>query len=162
MPTITLRQRDARLLYLALIYHLARPGSELDRQTGEPLPHGLLETARSLHGQINDPAATLELDAVQAERLKSALLGTVNELKIYPVLTAAGRGGRRSMVPRFDETLRLLFPQVEAEPEETLELAARVVALRREIESGLAVAGPAPPEPAPEPQPRRGWRFWKR
>ncbi len=162
MPTITLRQRDARLLYLALIYHLARPGSELDRQTGEPLPHGLLETARSLHGQINDPSASLELDAVQAERLKSALLGTVNELKIYPVLTAAAGGERRSMVPRFDETLRLLFPQVEAEPEETLELAARMVALRRESESGLAASPPAAPDAPPGPQRRRRWRFWKK
>ena len=34
MITITLQQDEPKVLYLALLYHLARPGSEIDPETG--------------------------------------------------------------------------------------------------------------------------------
>ena len=48
MITITLQQDEPKVLYLALLYHLARPGSEIDPETGkthvaalEPVMHFL-------------------------------------------------------------------------------------------------------------------------
>ena len=32
---------DVRLVRLSLLYHLARPGAELDPTTGQPAEHGL-------------------------------------------------------------------------------------------------------------------------
>ena len=48
MATFQLANLDARLAYLALQYHLARPGSELDPETKQPTAHGLAGVARSL------------------------------------------------------------------------------------------------------------------
>ena len=42
------RQEDAKLIFLAIAYHLGRPGSELDPITKQPVEHGLAETAREL------------------------------------------------------------------------------------------------------------------
>ncbi len=162
MPTITLQQPDARLLYLALIYHLARPGAELDRTTKQPLEHGLLEVAQSLHDQLNSPAATLELSDTQVGQARLAMLGTVNELKVYPMLPeqpASEGGGRRSTVRDFDHTLRTLFPGVEREPDLTLELAARMLQLRRRVEAAAPREAESAPSPAPA-SPR--WQFWRR
>jgi len=171
MPTIvlTLPQPDARLLYLAFIYHLARPGSELDRETRQPLEHGLLEVARALHAQLNAATASLELSEGQLRQLTGAILGTINELKVYPMLDAAPPregGGRRTVVAGFDATLRTLFPQVQEEPDATLDLAARLIVLRRRIDAARAQADtqrevserPASSGSAP----KRRWRIWRR
>lgn len=171
MPTIvlTLPQPDARLLYLAFIYHLARPGSELDRDTRQPLEHGLLEVARALHAQLNAASASLKLSEGQLRLLTAAILGTVNELKVYPMLDAgppSEGGGRRTVVAGFDRTLRTLFPQVEEEPDAALDLAARLIALRRRIDAASAQAGTQPGSPErPAPSglaPKRRWRLWRR
>ena len=164
MATFQLANLDARLVYLALQYHLARPGSELDPETKQPLAHGgLAEVAQALDPQLDQAVATIELSAYQHQRLFSAISGTLNELKTYPLLEPVPPergGGRRSTVTGFDAVLRRLFPHVNEDPEETLKLAGHLMALRRRLERA--------PEPAAIDKasagPTRGrwWRFWKR
>jgi hypothetical protein len=43
--SLRLPQRQARLVALAVAYHLARPGSELDRDTMREYEHGLADAA---------------------------------------------------------------------------------------------------------------------
>ncbi|MEX0785434.1 MAG: hypothetical protein WD939_02245, partial [Dehalococcoidia bacterium] len=81
MTTIQLSNADARLAYLALQYHLARPGSELDPQTRQPATHGLAEVATTLEPQLEQAVSTIELEPFQRQRLDSAIAGTINELK---------------------------------------------------------------------------------
>ena len=162
MATFQLANLDARLVYLALQYHLARPGSELDPETKQPVAHGLAEVAQAMEPQLDRAVAAIELSAYQHQRLLTAISGTLNELKTYPLLDPVPPergGGRRSTVAGFDAVLRRLFPHVSENPEETLELAGHLMALRRRLE--LA------PEPAATPAsagPARGrwWRFWER
>jgi hypothetical protein len=158
---IVLRQEDARLVFLALAYHLGRPGSELDPITKQPVEHGLAEVARELQPQLRLAAATISLNSDQLSRLSSGMLGSVTELKAYPMLGLRGESGRRSSVPGFDSTLRHLFPEIEEDAENALDVAERMVMLRRRLASQLAAprnldsgatAGGAPSR-------RRWWQF---
>ena len=163
MATFQLANLDARLVYLALQYHLARPGSELDPETKQPLVHGgLAEVAQALDPQLDQAVATIELSAYQHQRLFSAIGGTVNELKTYPLLDpvpAERGGGRRSTVTGFDAVLRRLFPHVSEDPEETLKLAGHLMALRRRLEQAPEPAGA---QASVGPTRGRWWRFWER
>ncbi|OGO51989.1 MAG: hypothetical protein A2148_04080 [Chloroflexi bacterium RBG_16_68_14] len=154
MATLQLPNRDARLAYLALQYHLARPGSELDPETKRPLEHGLAEVARALEPQLERAMATIELSDYQRQRLVSAIAGAVNELKTYPLL------GGQTTVPRFHAALRRLFPEVTEEPEEAPQLAAHLVTLRRRLESAARSASAQGKSPGPGRRP--WWRFWER
>ena len=49
---LQLRQEDAQLVFLAVAYHLGRPGSELDPMTKQPVARGLAETSRALQPQL--------------------------------------------------------------------------------------------------------------
>jgi len=162
MTTFQLANLDARLVYLALQYHLARPGSELDPETKQPLAHGLAEVAQALDPQLDQAVATIELSAYQHQRLLSAISGTVNELKTYPLLDPVPPergGGRRSTVAGFDAVLRRLFPHVNEDPEETLKLAGHLMALRRRLERAPE---PAATQASAGPTRGRWWRFWER
>ena len=162
MATFQLANLDARLVYLALQYHLARPGSELDPETKQPLAHGLAEVAQALDPQLDRAVAAIELSAYQHQRLFSAIGGTLNELKTYPLLDPVPPergGGRRSTVAGFDTVLRRLFPEVNEDPEETLKLAGHLMALRRRLER---TPEPAATEASTGPTRGRWWRFWER
>lgn len=154
MTTVQLANLDAKLAYLALRYHLERPGSELDPQTMQPAARGLAEVARALEPQLQQAVATIELGDDQRQRLVSAIAGATNELKTYPLLVSSGR----SMVPAFEEALRRLFPEVAEDPDEATQLAGHLLALRRRLEQ-LAIE----PSGGETPARRRGrWQFWKR
>ena len=153
MTAVQLPNLDARLAYLALQYHLARPGSELDPVTKQPGAHGLAEVTRSLEPQLDRAVATVELSDEQRQRLISAIAGAMNELKSSPLLAAGGR----TMVPAFQETLRRLFPEVADDPEEMTQLAGHLLALRRRLEQ--VASAPAPERGGSG---RRWWRFWGR
>lgn len=165
MTTVHLANLDARLAYLALQYHLARPGSELDPETKQPVAHaypeqsrrGLAEVAGALAPQLERAVATIELSDHQRRRLISAVAGTINELKTYPLLDA--RPGGRDTMPAFDAALRRLFPQAEEEPEEATQLAGHLLLLRRRLER--LAAAPAAAETL-GPKRRPWWRFWQR
>jgi len=155
MTTVQLSNLDARLAYLAVQYHLSRPGSELQRETSQPVAQGLADVAGALEPQLDKAVAAVELTDEQRERLAHAIAGAINELKATPLLAA---GGRQSMVPAFRETLRRLFPSAGDDPDEVTQLAGHLLALRRRLEQ-------LPQEvvqPAPKDQPRSRWRFWQR
>ena len=156
---IQLQQGDARLVFLAVAYHLGRPGSELDPLTKQPVDHGLAEVAAGLQPQLNREEASISLRQGQARRLLSGMLGAISELKSYPMLhLRAGPDGRRSTVPGFDRSLTHLFPEVEEDAQEAVGVAESMLMLRRRLEQDLADLLAEPEEPPAEaPQPKRGW-----
>jgi len=160
MATFQLASTDAKLAYLALQYHLARPGSELDPETKQPVEHGLAEVAQALEPQLDRAVATIELSDYQRERLLSGISGAMNELKTYPLLDPKPGGGRHTTVPDFDAALRRLFPEVDDEPDEATQLAGHLMALRRRVER--APAEPAAVEASLGATHGRWWRFWER
>jgi hypothetical protein len=162
---VQLRQEDAKLVFLAVAYHLGRPGSELDPITKQPVEHGLAEVASSLQPQLRNAVATISLRENQARRLLSGMLGSITELKAYPMLELrldAQGNGRRSTVPGFDRSLTHLFPKIDEDAVEALGLAERMLLLRRRLDEAttelLTEKEPEPPAPK-----RRGiWPFGKR
>ena len=154
MTTIQLPNADAKLVYLALQYHLARPGSELDAQSKRPKEHGLAAIAEELERQLPLAVATIDMNEEQRRQLDEALSGAINQVKSSALL--AGRG--RSMVPSFDAALRRLFPEVADEPENALPLAGELLALRRRLASSATPLDNAPPSTSKRPW----WRFWGR
>jgi hypothetical protein len=154
---IQLRQEEAKLAYLAVAYHLGRPGSELDPVTKQPVEHGLAEVARALQPQLGAAVAQLTLTDHQVSRFLSGMLGSITELKAYPMLVLRRPeegGGRRSTVPGFDRSLRHLFPAVEEDAEAALAVAEQMLMLKRQLDRKLAAAEPDPP---PQEQRKRGW-----
>ena len=159
MIELSLRQEEAKLAYLAVAYHLGRPGSELDPVTKQPVEHGLAETAQALQPQLRLAVATITLRDNQVSRLLSGMLGSITELKAYPMLEAretADGLGRRSTVPGFDGTLRHLYPQVEEDPESSLDVAEEMLLFKRNLDQRLA-AMPREPEKVDAPEPKKGW-----
>ncbi len=152
--TITLRlsHGEPRLIYLALVYHLGRPGSELDAATLLPGEHGLGEVERALADRTGAGALTINLDADQHRKLLAAMSGCVNELRVYHMSS-----GATSMVPRFNETAQTLFPVVATDPEAALSVAEAMMMLRRRLASETASA-PRSIEPVAEGK-RRRWPF---
>ena len=161
---VQLRQEDAKLVFLAVAYHLGRPGSELDPITKQPVEHGLAEVASNLQPQLANAVATISLRESQAKRLLSGMLGSITELKAYPMLQPrvdAEGGGRRSSVAGFDRSLRHLFPEVEDDPEESYGIAERMLMLKRRMDE-VTSAIPPDVEEAPEPQKKGWWPFGKK
>jgi hypothetical protein len=165
MPVeLRLPQAQARLVFLALAYHLARPGSELDPATKMPVQHGLAEVSSTLQPQLRQAVASVTLSAYQVERLGSAVLGAINELKVYPMLEPRPPeegGGRRTTVPGFDQTLRHLFPEVDEDPDGTTALIEPLMALKRRLDGALRQAAEEERPPAPS-GPRPWWQVWRR
>lgn len=151
-----LRQEEARLLFLAIAYHLGRPGSELDPLTKRPVEQGLAAVARELQPQLRQAMATVRLAEPQTARLRSAMLGCISELKSYAMFRATpAPGGRSSTVPGFDASLRHLFPEVEEDAEEALGVAERMLLLKRRLDQALPAASQEPE--VPRPARRRRW-----
>jgi hypothetical protein len=159
--TLQLRSEDARLVFLGVAYHLGRPGSELDPITKQPVDHGLAEVASALQPQLRMAVATITLRHSQAQRLLSAMLGSITELKAYAMLGAGTREspGHRSTVPGFDGSLRHLFPEVEENSEAPLEIAERVLQLRRRIEEEVTELEEEPQQPEPRLRKKGWWPF---
>ena len=164
MPVeLRLEPAQARLVSLALAYHLARPGSELDSATKTPVQHGLAEVSNALQPQLSKAVASITLSTHQLERLSTAVLGAINELKVYPLLEPRPPeegGGRRTSVPGFDRTLRHLFPEVEEDPDAATTLIQPLMALKRRLDVALRQA--AEEERRPGPSLRRWWQVWRR
>ena len=143
MPAILLHQQDARIVYLATVYHLGRPGSEAEAATIDPSGTGLgeLREALELHiaGAENGGAAAdansleVNLSAYQLARLGTALHGTVNELKQF------GLAEGRSAVPGFADAVALAFPDAsDLEPgDAALEVVPDAVMLRRRLDAAV-------------------------
>jgi hypothetical protein len=155
---IKLRSDEAKLVFLAVAYHLGRPGSELDPITKQPVEHGLAEVARELQPQLRLAVASVHLNDAQLKRLLSGMLGSVTELKAYPMLELRTEGGsaRRSTVPGFDRSLLHLFPEIEEDTEAAYGVAEEMIMLKRRLDERLAALPPEAPT-IEEKSPRRGW-----
>ena len=153
---LKLTHDEPRLVYLALVYHLGRPGSELDPNTKLPVERGLREVKVALGKDIESDEAVIELDDDQFRKLLSAIYGCVNELRVYHM-----RNGAESTVARFTETARSLFPEIADAPEAALDISEAMMMLHRRMESAVrrAEAGSAP-ESAPKPG--RRWPFGRK
>ena len=166
--SLRLPQRQARMVALAVAYHLARPGSELDRETMREYEHGLAELPAALEPQLEAETATLELSPLQVTLLATAMSSVLSELKMYSVFdTMAGESERpRSTAPGFDEKLRALFPEIADDPAGAPDLAGEMTMLRRELPLGRARERLEEDERrVAEERARAGkkrWQFWKR
>jgi len=162
---LRLPQHQARLVALAVAYHLARPGSELDHDTMREYEHGLAEVPAALDPQLDAQEATLELGPLQVTLLSAALSSVVNELKTYSMFDATPGGSRpRSAAPAFDDKLRSLFPEVAADPPAASDLAGEAAILRRQLPLArarelLEEQRTADQKPRARKKP---WQFWMR
>lgn len=170
MPMLELPNDDARIVALAVRYHLARPGSETDSATLQRRDDGLLSVDAALVPQIGSAVARLEVTPYQLHRIDEGLLGVTNELKAYEM------SSRQSVVPHFAETLAALYPGLapdaateDGSAEDALDLVERVVALRRRLASAVRDARKAMEREreqaaADADEARRAqrpwWRFW--
>ncbi len=160
-----LSEQQVRVVYLAVGYHLARPGSEIDPDTLQEYKHGLRELPPALEQLLGQEEASLALTPLQLLRLDTALLSIINELKSYPLLdTVAGTSGRpRSLAPGFDELLQRLFPQVAQEPEYALTVAEEALHLHRGLRPHLERARELLSAEGEKRSPQRPrWQFWRR
>jgi len=138
MVTTQFQNRDARIVYLATVYHLGRPGSETDAITLERHNLGLGPVREAIEPQLETAVVTLELSEYQLHRLGEALLGLVNELKQFEL------AGGRSAVPGFTNALSRAFPEVTAEdPGTALDLVGHAMILRRRLDSAVRDASEA-------------------
>jgi hypothetical protein len=168
MPLLSFRNEDARIVALAITYHLGRPGSETDPTTLQRHDLGLAPVGRALDPQLAMAEVRLELSPYQMHRLDEALLGTVNELKQYDM------SHRHSVVPNFETAIGLLFPELTPDHEGDedipgpLDLVSRVVMLRRRLEPVLRDADAelesqrTAAEEAARQAKRRWWKPWQR
>jgi hypothetical protein len=168
MPLLSFRNEDARIVALAITYHLGRPGSETDPTTLQRHDLGLAPVGRALDPQLAMAEVRLELSPYQLHRLDEALLGVVNELKQYDM------SHRHSMVLNFETAVGMLFPELTPDHEGDeempgpLDLVTRVVMLRRRLEPVVRDADAeleaqrAAAEEAERVSQRRWWKFWQR
>lgn len=159
MFALQLRHDEPRLVYLALVHHLGRPGSELDPATRLPVERGLRDVKVALGNDLAAESAVIELDEAQYRRLLSAIFGSANELRVHHM-----RNGAPSTVERFTETALTLFPELRDDPEYALDLAEAMVMLHRRIERAVARAAAADAGAGGPPAdgPKRRWPFGKR
>lgn len=134
MTTIQLQPEDARLAALAVVYHLGRPGSELNAATLQPREAGLARLQPMIERQLGFAVTTIDVTPYQLSRLGEALHGTVNELKQYELSEG------RSVVPGFTEAFARLFPDHASEGGGALDLASHGVMLRRRLDAALREA----------------------
>ena len=159
---LELRQNEAKLVFLAVAYHLGRPGAELDPITKQAAEHGLAEVARDLQPQLRMALARISLNPSQVIRLQSGMLGSITELKTYPMFEPrpTDDGGiRRSTVPGFDNSLIHLFPEVEDDPEVAIDIAEQLLLFKRRFDQEVSSRPPEPPEQDSKPRRRKWWPF---
>jgi hypothetical protein len=164
--TIRLPEHQARLVALAVSYHLARPGSEIDRSTMSEYQHGLSELQPVIEAQINESTATFDLTPLQGVLLSTAFSSVVSELKMYSVFdTMSGSSNRpRSTAPGFDDRLRTLFPEVAGDPTYAMALAEDMAMLRRDMPFARAREALGEERLTVEDTQKRRkkpWQFWK-
>ncbi len=163
---LSLPQHQARLVTLAVSYHLARPGSEIDADTLADYEHGLRELLPLLDDQLEADAASLEVTPLQAVLLSTALSSVISELKMYSVFdTMSGTSPRpRSVAHGFDDRLRTLFPEITGDPAHASQLAEDATMLRRELPAARARVIIEDERRAREAarSAKKWWQFWRR
>lgn len=160
MTLLQFRNEDARIVYLATIYHLGRPGAEVRAVASDAGGQGLQAIYDEILPRLNQAVVEVEASAQQILRLNDALLGVANELKQF------GIANGRTMVPRFAETLRELFPETTEEPGVALDLVQHPVMLRNRMAQAVEAAQAEIDRAVEEHEERkrgekRWWQVWK-
>lgn len=161
MTLLQLRSEDARIVYLATIYHLGRPGSETHPDTLQKHDLGLRPIHDEILPRLNQAVVEVEASPYQVIRLGEALLGLGNELKQFAISNG------QSMVPRFVETVHELYPETVEDPGAAMDLVQHPVMLRNRmsyaLEQAQAEVERARSEAEVERRSRkRWWQVWKR
>jgi len=164
---LRLPHQQARLVALAVSYHLSRPGSELDPETLADYEHGLAELLPRIDAQLGEETAELEVTPLQLALLSTAMSSVISELKMYSVFdTMSGTSARpRSTAPGFDDRLRALFPDIAGDPSYASVLAEHMTLLRRELPSARArevIEEERESALAAARARKKRWQFWKR
>ena len=131
MTLLQLRDEDARVVYLATVYHLGRPGSEVDPDTLQKHDLGLQSIHDAMLPELGHAVVEIDVSPYQLMRIAEALLGITNELKAYAI------GGGRSMVPRFADTLHWLYPETADDPGSAMDLVQHPVKLRNALDYAI-------------------------
>ena len=160
MTTLQFRNEDARIVYLATLFHLGRPGSELDPVTLQRHDLGLQAIHDYVLPRLDQAVVEVEASPYQVVRLGEALLGCGNELKQF----ALSQGN--SMVPRFADTVRELYPDTADEPAIAMDIVQHPVMLRNRMAQAVAAAQAQIERAVEEEQARRRaekrwWQVWK-
>lgn len=161
MTLLQLREADARVVYLATVYHLGRPGSELHPDTLQKHDLGLQAVHDAIVPELGRAVVEVQVSPYQLLRLGEALLGLTNELKQYAVANG------RSMVPRFTETLHSLYPETADDPGAAMDLVQHPVMLRNRLAAAIQQAeadirAARETANAERRAGRRWWQFWRR
>jgi len=151
--TLRLTHDEPRLVFLALVYHLGRPGSELNADTLAPSESGLRDVKVALGAHLFEESALIDLDEQQCRKLLSAIYGSVNELRVLHM-----RGDSGS-VPGFRDTARQLFPAMAGDPDAALDVAEAMILLHRRLERAVGRAATSAGEPQSPTSQSRGWPF---
>jgi hypothetical protein len=163
---IKLPPHQAKLVTLAVEYHLARPGSELDPDTMSRYKHGLAELVPVLEAQLEEREVTFDMNPLQGMLLSTAFSSTLSELKMYSVFDRMAGDSRRprSTAHGFDDRLRTLFPAIAGDPSYASRLAEDLTMLRREMPFARAREMWETERQAAQlaRQQRKPWEFWKR
>ncbi|MEI6136452.1 MAG: hypothetical protein WCQ48_03430 [Chloroflexota bacterium] len=159
MTLLQLRSEDARVVYLATVYHLGRPGSELDAVTLQKHDLGLQAIHDAMLPELGQAVVEIEVSPYQLTRIAEALLGVTNELKQYAIANG------RSTVPRFAETLHWLYPDTKDDPGIAMDLVQHPVMLRNRMAGAIddartAVEAAARDAEAARQAERKTW--WRR
>ena len=149
MTLLQLRSEDARIVYLATVYHLGRPGSETDARTLQKHDLGLQAIHDAMLPELGQAVVEIEVSPYQLTRIAEALLGITNELKQYAI------AGGRSAVPRFAETLRWLYPETKDDPGSAMDLVQHPVMLHNRMAGAIADARAAIEAAAQQAEARR-------
>lgn len=160
---IKVPQHQARLVALAVGYHLARPGAEIDPETMAEYRHGLREVLPVIEAQVEEAAAEFQLNALQATMLSTAFSSVLSELKMYSVFDQMAGDSRRprSTAAGFDDRLRELFPAVAGDPVYASQLAEDMAMLRRDLPFARAREELEEQRKAREEERRRRKKFWQ-
>ena len=134
MTLLQLRSEDANVVYLATVYHLGRPGSELDPTTFQRHDLGLQSVHDELLPRLGQAVVEIEVSPYQVTRIGEALLGVTNELKQFAIANG------RSAVPRFTETLHFLYPETKDDPGIAMDLVQHPVMLHNRMAGAISDA----------------------
>lgn len=160
MTTLQFRNEDARIVYLATLVHLGRPGSELDPSTLQRHDLGLQAIHDHVLPRLNQAVVEVEASSYQVVRLGEALLGCGNELKQF----ALAQG--RSMVPGFSDAVHELYPETVEDPGVAMDLVQHPVMLRNRMAQAVEAAQAEIDRAVEEHEERkrgekRWWQVWK-
>lgn len=161
MTLLQLRSEDARVVYLATIYHLGRPGSETHPDTLQKHDLGLQPIHDELLPRLNQAVVEIDASPYQVIKIGEALAGAGNELKQFALANG------RSMVPRFTQTVHELYPETVEEPSAAMDLVQHPVMLRNRLAYALEQAQREIDEAQSQAQAdrraqKRWWQVWRR